>query len=163
MSQIRYIGRRPSVVNPKNYVNNIERIIAGEEIPQRQRLTWPGDNNIAQWSSGSIGFLDFEECRDDNQKTFAYLRLLGVEPQYRRQGYATGLITEFERIIAERQISRILTSDIKIENEALLSLMEKLGYTEFLIDEPKILWRRYRKRHPLDTKNVFFEKYVPKR
>ena len=160
MSQIKYIGRRPSVVNPGNYVDNIERIIAGEEIPQRQRLTWPGDNSIAQWISGSIGFLDFEGCRDDSQQTFTYLRLLGIEPPYMRQGYATGLIREFERIIIERQISRILTSDIKIENEAMLSLMEKLGYTESLIDEPKISWRRYRKRHPSDTKNVFFEKYV---
>jgi len=163
MPKIRYIGKRPSVVNPGSCVNNIERIIAGEEIPQRQRLTWPGDNSVAQWISGSIGFLDFEVCRDDNQQAFAYLRLLGIEPPYRKQGYATKLIKEFERIILERQISRILTSSIKIENDAVLSLMEKLGYTESLIDDPKIPWREYRKRHPSDTKNIFFEKYVPER
>jgi len=160
MVQIKYIGRRPSVVNPESYVNNIERIIAGEEIPQRQRLTWPGDNSIAQWISGSRGFLDFEECKGDNGEKFTYLRLLGIEPLYRRQGYATMLIEEFEHITVERRIPRILTSDIKIENEAMLFLMEKLGYQEFLNNGEHIPWRKHRKKHSSWMRSVFFEKYV---
>jgi GNAT superfamily N-acetyltransferase len=159
MFEPRYIGKRPSVVNPRGHVDNIERIIIGEEIPQRCRLTWPGDNSIAQWISGDVGFLDFEECKD-GKITFAYLRLIGIEPAYRRQGHATRLLREFERIITSRHIPRILTSGIKIKNKAMLLLMETLQYQEFFIDKCPVPWRKYKKSHPLHIKDVFFEKYV---
>lgn len=159
-SPVQYVGKKPSIFYPRKYVGNVERIIVGEKIPETRRTTWPPlASSFDNWPSGSIGFLDFSEEIFENSRILE-VRLIGIKPSFRGRGFATKLIQEVEKIARERNITRLITSGISIENKAMLLLIEKLGYSEVFYEEGQLPWRKHLKKYPNWITNAVFEKNI---
>jgi len=159
--EIEYIGKKMSMFDPNKPINDIERLIVGEKMPQSDRITWPSKSSVPDWISGSIGFLDFIEV--EKEEKFIDLYMIGIEPNYRRQGYATKLIKALEDTTIKRKISKIEVHGIFIENKPMLFLIEKLGYKQILGDEIYEIclpWREYLQEKPWFKSNCSFEKYL---
>lgn len=108
-------------------------------------------------------FLDLREITDqETGEVHLSLELIGIEPQHRRSGYAEKLIKEFERIGSARGITKLEAADIRINNKAMVLLLEKLGYQEKL-EEGELSWRKVRRKEPNWIKLLIFEKYLSDR
>jgi len=157
--EIQYIGEQPGTFYLPEGTGVVERIIAGVPMSPWERQTYPTGQEWG-WSTGSIGFLNFREINSqETGDTYLELELIGIEPQFRRKGYAKKLIRGVERIAQERGITRLILDDIRIDKRGMILLAEKLGYREKL-EESELPWREVRKRHPNWIKSLVFEKIL---
>src|SRR3989344_3549146 len=142
--------------NDPTETTGIYRIALGELIHAKDRLTYPpreGSPSEDHWNqSGSIGFLDIavreesvpkesatpypnpsrisslEHQYTDFERRRALVSLVvGIEPPFRRRGYATLLKQRGEEIAQEWGMDTIVIS--MIENPITRALNTKLGYT----------------------------------
>ena len=156
---VKYLGKRPAPTPPAVRFgdNDIERIIIGEEIPASARTVFPYDK---RWITGAIGYLDFEELHDDKWGGhFTYLHSLGIEPSYRRRGYASQLFQKVEEITRERAIPKIMTSGVQVDRLSMLFLLERRGYHQYA-DNGVLPWREHREKYPRHLISVLFEKVI---
>jgi GNAT superfamily N-acetyltransferase len=118
---IENIGKRKSKFGDY-YLNDIERLIIGEEIPDTERKTFPNSEITSNWESGSIGFLDF--VYKGNNITVGEM---GVEPEHQKKGYGEEFIKELEKIAKERKVEEI--EFCAVSNDIMVKLLEKHGYS----------------------------------
>ena len=91
---LQYVGSR-QYRTPLPTDNCIERLIAGSPIDEYSRTVWPYHGNDPL-VTGTFGFLDFQELHESPYGDFLFLRLLGIEPDFRKKGYAHALLVGLE-------------------------------------------------------------------
>lgn len=156
-SVLQYVGSR-QYRNHSPIDEHIERLIAGPPLDEYSRTIWPyhGHDPLI---TGTFGFLDFQELHELPYGNFLFLRLLGVEPAFTRKGYGNTLLEGLEEIACERSVPHIVTSGVRIDNDAMLSLLKKRGYKQQLHDD-EIYWKLHRYRWPRHIIDVVFEKKI---
>ncbi|MEK6920475.1 MAG: GNAT family N-acetyltransferase [Nanoarchaeota archaeon] len=154
---LQYVGSR-QYRTPFPTDEGVERFIAGSPMDEYSRTVWPyhGHDPLI---TGTFGFLDFQELHEPPYGDFLFLRLLGVEQTFTRRGYAHALLGGLEEIAHERHVPQIVTSGVRIDNGAMLSLMKREGYKQHLHDE-EIHWKLHRYRWPRHIIDVIFEKQL---
>lgn len=116
-----------------NDVDILERIIAGEPMPDRERQAFSiSDTDISHellrpipdTFTGSHGFLDFRIIHN-----FLFIAHLGVEPQFRRRGIASGLVAAAILEAHIRQLEGVNSFIALGREEELYPILKQFGFT----------------------------------
>lgn len=88
---------------------------------------------VAQTEDGRVigGLAAYELPKFEQARSELYIYDLGVDAEYRRQGVATALIAELQRIGRDRGASVIFVqADTTVDDEPAIALYSKLGERE---------------------------------
>lgn len=104
------------------------RLVIGDPIPTAQRAhfrTFRADYFLNKHDvSGSIGFMDF--CIDPKLNAVTVF-LIGIEPNYKKQGFGGECLAYMERVANEFSVG--VARATSVVNEDLVQMLLRRGYT----------------------------------
>ncbi len=120
----------------------VYRIALGKLINSEERKTFEPGWKSPEFGNktGSIGYLDVEfgdkfipvDCSKGTDysnmehRDVLTILVVGIEPEYQKQGYGTQLINRAEEIASERRLDTLIVS--WLEDEISRKLFTRLGY-----------------------------------
>ena len=120
---------------------HVYRVSLGRLMPSEESCIHPANPHIEghQTKTGSVGYMDLvfgqtqllkhTNSEDDitvNIVDAAIIKNLGIEPRYRRRGYAKYLLQKAERIAGRRGIEVIVAESVRTKEAR--ELFDNMGY-----------------------------------